>query len=789
MVKRFHYDDVIYQNWLADRLSEQEQAKVSLHLEGCDSCQTKLESISQSELNWDEVQSYLRSDELHSRSKDSLNDPTKSQPNLVVDFLESSDEPNSIGRFARYEIREILGRGGMGIVMKGFDPALGRNSAIKVLAPELASNAAARQRFFREAKSAAAVIHDHVVPIQTVDEWSGLPYLLMPVVEGCSLQQHVGQDRGPLTLSEILRIGVQTAAGLDAAHAQGLVHRDVKPANILLENGVERVMISDFGLARAADDANITRSQVIAGTPQYMSPEQACGGDIDCRSDLFSLGSVLYFMCCGHAPFRANTTMGVLHRIVNDNPRSIRQLNPDIPDWLQAIIEGLLEKDPAKRFQSAGEVSDLLERWLAHVQQPESIAPPYSVKSRHSKRWPPVARWFVCLASLALLAAALGIIVLETNKGTITIQAASNDTKIRIKQGTDVVRELTVTKGSASTRIAAGEYVIEVEASTDEMIVENGTVELKRGGKWIAKVVETIDGDASAGDVSDDNKKNDLDSAAAALKAGYDSFQSAKYDEAIKFLEKAYAADRKNKKTATQSLLYLWCSYRNKDDLPKSIEIQNQLIKEFPDSDVIAYTKYFRGLNLLHSDKPIEANKSWDQVISEFPDSMEAENSRAMQKHAGLQKKLKQVSGNRKEADKIVREMEDVVLDGMEVEKLANIAGWEFGQQRFDEAERLFKKVLEKETDSIWAADALTHLANCSINKEDYKTAIDYLNQHLQDFPDQIGTPMALYQLGDCHSRLGNTDKAKASLEKLLRIAPNSAFAESGKKLLEKLND
>ena len=168
----------------------------------------------------------------------------------------------------------------MGIVLRGFDPELNRCSAVKVLAPELASSAAARRRFSREAKSAAAVVHPHVVPIQTVDQQDGLPYLVMPVVEGQSLQQRVDKE-GPLPVIEVVRIAAQVAQGLAAAHAQGLVHRDIKPANILLENGVERVQITDFGLARAADDASMTRSSVIAGTPQYMSPEQAHGDEID----------------------------------------------------------------------------------------------------------------------------------------------------------------------------------------------------------------------------------------------------------------------------------------------------------------------------------------------------------------------------------------------------------------------------------------------------------------------------------------------------------------------------
>jgi hypothetical protein len=198
----------------------------------------------------------------------------------------------------------------------------------------------------------------------------------MQFVSGRSLQEKLDAE-GALTLKEILRIGMQTAAGLAAAHAQGLVHRDVKPSNILLENGIQRVKLTDFGLARAVDDASLTQSGVIAGTPQYMAPEQANGDAVDYRADLFSLGSVMYAMCVGHSPFRASTTMGVLKRVCHDAPRPIREVNSDIPDWLCAIVMKLLAKSPSDRFQSAREVAELLERWLAHLQQPTVVAKPH----------------------------------------------------------------------------------------------------------------------------------------------------------------------------------------------------------------------------------------------------------------------------------------------------------------------------------------------------------------------------------------------------------------------------
>ena len=214
--------------------------------------------------------------------------PAEARAKVDLSFLTRPDKPDLLGRLGHYGIQEVIGRGGMGIVLKAFDDKLHRVVAIKVMAPQLATSPNARKRFIREAQAAAAIRNDHVIAIYAVEEAEELPYLVMEYVSGESLQQRLDRN-GPLELKEILRIGLQTACGLSAAHAQGLIHRDVKPANILLENGVERVKITDFGLARAVDDASLTQSGVVAGTPQYMSPEQARGETVDPRADLFSL--------------------------------------------------------------------------------------------------------------------------------------------------------------------------------------------------------------------------------------------------------------------------------------------------------------------------------------------------------------------------------------------------------------------------------------------------------------------------------------------------------------------
>jgi serine/threonine-protein kinase len=237
----------------------------------------------------------------------------------------------------------------MGVVLEALDPGLNRLVAVKVLTPPLAASGPARKRFAREAKVAAAVCHEHVVTIHAVDEFCGLPYLVMEHVAGPTLQDRLDREGSP-ELEELLRIAMQTAEGLAAAHRQGVVHRDIKPGNILLENGVARVKITDFGLARAIDDGTVTQSGFLPGTPAYLAPEQAAGEGVDHRSDLFSLGSVLYALCTGRPPFRASTLFALLRRVSEDRPVPVREINPSIPDWLVEIMNKLHAKNPDERF-------------------------------------------------------------------------------------------------------------------------------------------------------------------------------------------------------------------------------------------------------------------------------------------------------------------------------------------------------------------------------------------------------------------------------------------------------
>ena len=394
-------------SFLSEELGVTEEALFVEHLNDCDNCRAALSSAAAERESWHEADLFLKDDRydrvlLSSHAgipEDVASDTVSAQISSVLNVLAPTDDPKMLGRLGSYEVSGVIGAGGMGVVLKAHDPSLDRTVAIKVLAPHLASSGAARRRFAREAKAAAAVLHPNVIAIHGVSNSAALPYLVMPYIRGESLQRRLDQQ-GTLETEETLRIGQQIAAGLVAAHALGLVHRDIKPANILLEDGVERVTITDFGLARAVDDATMTRSGVIAGTPQYMSPEQARGEAIDVRSDLFSLGSLLYAMCTGRPPFRAETSFGVLRRITDDAPRNIREINSETPAWLCRLITRLQTKDRRARIQSAAEVERLLHQCIAHFEQPSTQSLPERLLEPPSHNG---LGWIVGLAALLLM--------------------------------------------------------------------------------------------------------------------------------------------------------------------------------------------------------------------------------------------------------------------------------------------------------------------------------------------------------------------------------------------------
>jgi serine/threonine protein kinase len=359
-------------------------------------------------------------------SRDSAANPGEALGDAsLAAFLRPSDRPEFPARFGPFYVIEIVGRGGMGIVFKAFDPSLRRVVAVKVLAPQLATSKTARVRFLREARAAAQVIDDHVITIHSVDENRGFPFLVMEFVKGESLEARLRRS-GLLPLRDVLRIAREVALGLRAAHAAGLVHRDIKPANILLEESTGRCKITDFGLARAVEDETLTRSGCIAGTPHYMAPEQALGEPVDSRTDLYSLGAVLYHACSGQPPFDGTTPLSVLSKVVEKPVPKLDTTNASVPGWLEGVIGILMAKDRSKRLPSADEL-------LTRLSQSETALASISQRARY--RHVGIAACLV-LAGLVLVAAMvihsarssahrrLGLLAREGSRSSHKVKAA-----------------------------------------------------------------------------------------------------------------------------------------------------------------------------------------------------------------------------------------------------------------------------------------------------------------------------------------------------------------------------
>ena len=257
---------------------------------------------------------------------------------------------------ANYELENEIGRGGMGIVYCARDKRLKREIAVKVLPPELSFRADIRQRFLREAETAAQLNHPNIVPIYTVEERENLVYFVMAYIKGDNLGQRL-QQHGPMPPVEVRRILREVADALAYAHHRNVIHRDIKPDNIIIDEETGRAMVTDFGIARAltdSGDSRLTATGMAIGTPAYMSPEQSAGDSaIDGRSDLYSLGVVGYQMLCGQPPFVANNTPSMLVKHLSEKPIPVDERWPDLPPDLSRAVMMCLEKDPADRFPSA----------------------------------------------------------------------------------------------------------------------------------------------------------------------------------------------------------------------------------------------------------------------------------------------------------------------------------------------------------------------------------------------------------------------------------------------------
>ncbi len=383
---------------------EAEAGPIEEHLFGCPGCVATLDRLDASDelveaahaSRSDTPLRTIRVEGLIERLK-ALGGPTTPAPAAPVEscvrLLAPAQQADEIGRLGSYRVLQVLGSGGMGVVYLAEDTRLQRLVALKVLRSNLAEDVPSRQRFLQEARAIAAIASDHIVPIYEVNEDRGLPFLAMPVLRGETLAARLARE-GRLPADEVGRIGREVAQGLSAAHRRGLVHRDVKPGNIWLESPAEgcasRVKLLDFGLVQVIGDRRpLTEYGTVVGTPEYMAPEQASGEPVDARSDLFSLGSVLYVMAAGRPPFQGKNSLSVLRSVCQDTPPSLRELAPDMPEYLVALVEKLHARDRNRRCQTAQEVIDWLERG------PNRIP---STRRRSSGR-----RWFAAAALLLMV--------------------------------------------------------------------------------------------------------------------------------------------------------------------------------------------------------------------------------------------------------------------------------------------------------------------------------------------------------------------------------------------------
>jgi|GEM_PF-1916320 len=343
------------------------------HLDRCPQCRQRLEQI----LNADTIAESLTKsgttlddgilDEkilqsifsLRTFAADSLLPVQQGEADQKFDFLESASHENELGRLGPFIIRRVLGRGGVGIVFEADHQHLERRVALKVIRPERAADSLTRKRFLREAKAACKISSDYVATVYEMGEANGVVFIAMEFLTGRTLNE-VLSTNSKLPIPIVLRIGGEVAAGMATVHAEGLVHRDIKPANIFLE-GCEfendgqsirfrRAKILDFGLARPLQlDQHLTKTGTVIGTPSYMAPEQARGHRVDARSDLFSLGCVLYQMIAGQVPFPGPTLMQVLHSLTHVNPPPLTSLRAETPSMLDNLVFQLLSRDPAGR--------------------------------------------------------------------------------------------------------------------------------------------------------------------------------------------------------------------------------------------------------------------------------------------------------------------------------------------------------------------------------------------------------------------------------------------------------
>ena len=400
---------------------------LAAHLDQCDSCSRRLESLAADDDFWNWSASSLWEDEQQTRDDESaVNFESQLSPVLQT-LLGPSEQTESLGRIGRFEILGVVGHGGMGTVLKARDVDIDRVVALKLPAAHLLSSPQALERVEREARSAATIRHPGIIEIYQVERWRGIPYLVMPFHTGPSLMARL-RDHGPMQLLEAIRIARQTAEALAAAHRQGVVHRDVKPGNILLGKGTERAVLTDFGIAKLGSDATMTASGVIVGTPAFLSPEQAKGQDVTAQSDLFSLGTVLWTMLVGEPPFVDLPTHTVVASIASGKLPQLKDSKRDLPSWVYRLVARLHQTDPTRRLESAESCAEVLRQCEQHLIQPRHRLPSGLTLVDAGKWRRRVAGVAACLALLWLAAASRGLFPSSVPTSNSTTSNSREDT-------------------------------------------------------------------------------------------------------------------------------------------------------------------------------------------------------------------------------------------------------------------------------------------------------------------------------------------------------------------------
>ena len=493
-------EEQVLQQLVLGRLDTPQTELLQQHLSSCTNCSARLRALQENKTRapvleqgqTEEVPTPL--DASHTQPfaalpdaatlplGDTTNLATPSDDATEINLLASAQQSDELGRLGAFRVLRVLGAGGMGVVFAAEDPQLRRLVALKVMKANMAKNPISRERFLREARAVAALDHDHIVSVYHVGEERGMPYLVMPFLQGESLQDKLSRER-KLPVAEILRIGRETAAGLAAAHARGLVHRDIKPANLWLEANTGRVKILDFGLAQMVNpDVRLTHQGFLLGTPSYMAPEQARGQEVKAQGDLYSLGVVLYQMATGRLPFEHRDMVSLLAALAIDNPPSVRSLNAELPRPLADLIMRLLAKQAADRPASAQAVVEAIKA----IEQEQTQPPQRRVG------------WIASLTLSALVLLGLSSYFwgptayrLATNQGElIIINTEGLDVQVEVKQDGQRV-ELLDLPSHHKMNLPAGSYelVLIPKPGDQGLWLNTDHVSLDRGARKIVTLL------------------------------------------------------------------------------------------------------------------------------------------------------------------------------------------------------------------------------------------------------------------------------------------------------------